>query len=995
MPTRFAFPIMHITSGDYLPFTDKFLLGRTFFQPIESLKVKDLYPTGGPPEIAAHLNDPISRFYAPGIEMFFDGVDAEVSKIYSMFDGFITWIGDRLILTPEPKKALQELSKTDMLEAGLGRVIYENIEKASMKTALVDLILTSYQAANKHPILKCALLPGPVMTTFNAILSVTLPADRESIIGPIVDSFLAGGGQTFPIKAGELLGKADFFKATDELPDAASRPAWFKTIADADRARKILVITKDVGKQVLNPWYYLHNYVSSQTPITIHPYSHPLLAGTVPPTYGRNIIGTTYYFPLGALNTLHGVPSDDSDSKPFFSPRSTNKWRYDDDGFFEANEYNKAGNATAFAIPDGVTAQNKFNKLRTTYLTLLNDYCEKLQIPVGLMFGIFGAETSGKSTADVRLEPLYEYNEKQLAPNTTLIDKYNKLTGFHCQASRVMKKGDDFKFLVEKSELIKGIDPITSGGVGVPMRFYYDKDKYWLLKTIDIEKKDAYKTGFTGKQGFGKTVFYPLNKVNAGKPNLVDVQITMNKMTKMTKSSYLRLDRGLKDKLFKKKPRLNTTITIWVNGVESDLSFTMGIGDWKINDPKILEQEIVVSPTDQVGMSVETDGTAGEIEGLDVRFKLTSIWVTVPKSDNKSRATFAEITHVTAGMVAGGYMGSATTKYFPIGSLAAGVSDSKTVATFKAPGDGFLLISELNVDANTLKKSAQVNILRKDGTDFKPTGIIGTIAAGAKKTIMPFSEMVEEDEEFILEITTPAAASKSVPEQLGRVTMNVYFVPFNNDESFLTSKHGYSFDLSKLNRTVTTEPIKTENGRTMTWDELYEVIRKTYEKGAPLNKGSRISIGPFQTLISTAMGTVRQQATNINRLIAPLSLADPILFIDYLIDPAKSLAIGVVLIRSQYNFYPDLKTGQNFSTQFDIPLVSSVHNASRNKWRDFKYLRPKKDETTKEDPTKEAQRRWGLIFAYPDSYILNAGSMFNVAQKKTKVDFIPTVQFKK
>ncbi|MFZ3165984.1 MAG: hypothetical protein WA130_00100 [Candidatus Methanoperedens sp.] len=77
MQTRFVLPIMHITSANYLPFIDKFLLGTTFFQPIESLKVKDLYPTGGPPEIATHLKDPISRFYAPGIEMFFDGVDGK------------------------------------------------------------------------------------------------------------------------------------------------------------------------------------------------------------------------------------------------------------------------------------------------------------------------------------------------------------------------------------------------------------------------------------------------------------------------------------------------------------------------------------------------------------------------------------------------------------------------------------------------------------------------------------------------------------------------------------------------------------------------------------------------------------------------------------------------------------------------------------------------------------------------------------------------------
>lgn len=975
---------MHIASGDYIPFTGTYLKGRGFYQPVESLTIADLYPYGVPSSL--NPTDPISKLFAPGIEYFFDSSSTEASKLYAMFDGFINWTDNRLVLTPELKVA-NELAKHAMLEAPLGRIIYDNVDKASLKLAITDLIINSLSSAPQHPILNVGVSIGWLgpsgFGTIKQFLQSSGMSPSMAIINYIIDILFFQYDCKLQVLAGDLLGQADLFTATDELPPTADQPAWFKTIADDDRARRIHIITKDAGKQVLNPWYYIFQYNASAnvTPITYRKEFHPLLQNIAAPAYGKAIMGTTYYIPLGDLNTWHGFPGNDPDIPDTFTVRSKYEWRYDDNGLFEVDTHitDAAGNPVPFRIPAGKREKAKLASMKGLYAALLNNYCEKMQLPVELMMGIAGAESTGKTPADVRLEPLKNENERALA-GTTLFHQYNKLTGFHCKAAYVIKEKDDFKFLVEKNEDIKAITIKTDLNVDVPMRLYYDTDKYWLIRkegsnvgnTIEIKAKDVYKTGFTGKQPFGTELFYRINKVDVSKTALADVEFTM------LKAGYLQLDMKTTDKLFKKKPTLNgdVTITVYVNGSPSDLTFVIPQGDQTIKDVNVLETNVAIAPGDKVGLGVDTDGTTGEIEGLGLRFKLISIWVKIPKADNTkpAHADYADIKALPSGMAAAGTMAAGTTLYHAIGTPAAGVSTIKTVTTYKAPADGFLLLADLNATSNTLKNSTTVKILRKTATGFEPTGISSIVLAKTTKITQPSScDKVKKDEQFILEITTPAAAKPPATpaEQLGGLTMQVYFIPFNDDESFITSRNGYSFDLLKFNRTVKTDPIHRENGRTMTWNDLDEWIRKT--------KGDRISVGPLQTLIATAHNTVKSVNVLINLMIPFTAPTDLALYLDYLSDPVKALAIAAALIRKQYNFLPD-STNQNQSTQFDLPLVGGVHNAQRKKGR-----------------IRGSKNNWGLVFAKADEYITNSAPMFNLAQQNYRQPnfFIPTVQFKK
>lgn len=943
---KLAYPLMHITTGDYTQFTGKYLAGRSYRQPIESL--------------------PDKNSFSSGIEMFFDNSSADAKKVYSMFLANIIWKNNKLILTPEPQ-AVNSLATLKLIEAILGRVIYENLNAASVGNAIKQLITTAYAAnPQNHPILTVKF-QSSTKTIKKQLDDAPDAAARTQIINNIGNGFVGSVPGKLLVNPGDYLGDADAFLASDVLPPVAGRPAWFKAIADADRARRVTIVTKDVGKQVINPFYYLHKYSATQNVITISKASHPLMQG-VAPTYGRESINGTYMFPIGWMNDFHKFPNSDPDSLANISAATTTikEWKYDDAGKFAVND-------SAFVIASGPTAQAKFVKLKNSHFTYLNTYCGKAQVPLELMFAQLGAETDGEEGAvAVRLEPLKIENETAIA-DATLERKYQKLIGVHCKALGVTKVGNNYRFLVEHTEQTPKYGPSTKLKVRVPMKLYFQKDKYFVIRketiandlptiTASSEKKVG---GMLGTQVAGKKLFYPYHKQTAGKSTSAEVE------KEVTGNCFFAFNPEVL-KLVPTKPTLNknTTVTVYLNGVETDLTFVLGPQQQLIQDLSMYEKMIWLAPGDKLSVCIETEAGTGDIKNLKLPFIFNRKYeIQINTVDNATNSFFNLIQKTTGGMPAAEELPGATTKYYALGAATAGKDKKEDVIPFKMPSSGYILLHNIKRVSNTLTKAAKVTVLKRAtaSASYEPTAIVVDIKAD--KLNIPISVPVLKDEEVILEITTQTEPPPT--KKIKGLTVEFSFVPFDSSQSFFTSRNGYSFNLAALDRSDPTKPVFNLNGRDITWNDLYEVIDRT--------EGKRISIGPNQFLINTARESANAAKHFLDEMSIPPFPAQPRAYVDILSDPTKSLALGAADARVHYNFSPLPDNSETLSTCFDSPLVCSVHNSRR---KDQKVI--------------AGSNEWGLFFADANSYMKNSASMLNQAQDHyNETDCKPTVRFKK
>jgi hypothetical protein len=974
----FAFPLMHISEGSYTQFNGQFLKGRNFRQPLES---------------AADKGD-----YASGIEMFID-VASYAKMIYSMFLGNIIWKNNKLILTPEPA-ATNSFAKLKLIEAMLGRVIFENLNPTSVAQALQLLIIQAWNApAKDHPILKVNFKDSP-KTIKQKLDAAANETKRVEIAGSIGNAFVGATPCKLMVKAGDYIGDADAYKASDWLLPAGSRPTWFKNPTDADRARRVTISIKDIGRHIINPYYYLHKYSATQTVLSIDKANHPLLHQGTPPVYGRELINGQYIFPIGWLNEFHKFPNSDADSiinetapdaaapapgasltpAPMAAGAANpnppkKKWKYDDAGKFTV----EGGD---FDISSGPDAVAKFQRLKSMHFTYLNDFCSKSQLPLEILFGLLGAETSGEAgSVDARMEPLKNKHISMLN-NAVIEHKYQKFIGIACEALSVRKNGDDYRFVVKQTDITPNHFPDTKMDVRVPMKLYYAADKYYLIlkqKKPDgtptiVLNSDCENGEMKATQAGGTKLFYPVYKKSEGKDNTAAVE------KELTDSYVLFFNRQL-HKVLDTVPAVagNIKVTIYVNGNPTSMSFVLNKGRY-ISEADVYKC-VWLDAGDKVCVCVETPAGVS-VQKMRFPFLFNKRYdIYIYAKENDENASFNDIKKITSGMLPTEELDGGVVKYYPLGGVSAGKNTKEEVTPYKVPTKGFILIHDLKRQS-TLSKPVKVCVWKRaDSTKpYQLTAIV--VETATDKEQVPISVAVKANEEVILEITTqaepppaapPPPPPAPTPKKLKGLTVQFNFIPFDNGQSFFTSREAYSFNLLEYDRSDPTKPMATHNGRSLTWNQFYEFIDKT--------EGDRVSVGPNQFLVGTAWKAAKDAKHYLDEFGLPPFPTSYRAYIDVLSDGMKSMALGVADLRFHYNFSLDPKKFHTRSTSFDSPLVGSVHNARRN---DNNAIKTAKD------------NQWGLVFADANAYIRNSASMINQAQEQyNETDCKPTVRFKK
>lgn len=446
-----AMPLAHQTTADYSAFTGTLLLGRPFRQPLES------------------ATSPGN--YSDGLELF---TRPAAANLYACFDGTLRWVpaaaaaGAKLVidLPATSLRGTGSLATVPMVEAPCAQVVYDNIDKAAAKTALTTLLQTAYTAARAaarrprtwHPVM--SMQTAFVRRTLRLKAYLDTTPDAAAALAALVDDFLAdapaGRLPSIPVLAGEGIGKAAPYLASDTLP--AGAPAWIGAPASPTRACRLTWRTLDVGGQPINPTYYLYYFlrqmlgpqasrvVSTLTNVVsgtalAHPLVTllPALQGATPPR-SREAIGGISRIPIGSLISYHGFPAE--------TPVSRVEWRYTDTCLLEAQL--RAGQTDtvptlmpAIGSTTATTRRNSITAMWATSGTAIRQISDAFQIPCELLIALMGTESSGVEQA-VRIEPLLATNRTDLRASAAraLEEAYDKAAGIRGTVSNVTDNGN-------------------------------------------------------------------------------------------------------------------------------------------------------------------------------------------------------------------------------------------------------------------------------------------------------------------------------------------------------------------------------------------------------------------------------------------------------------------------------------------------------------------------------------------------------------------------
>jgi hypothetical protein len=625
MPVNFATPVAHQTTANYAAFNNAITLGRPFRQPL--------------------LTAPNPADFSSGWELFLSSA-GDVAVVYAWLDGTLTWQasataapGNRLTLETDVRVRTgnQALPRLRIVEAHPARAIYENVDQASVQTALEAVLNAAYAAAvaaprrpnNWHPAMRLQVLDGTTNRRLKEYLDAHAPA--ATTITALITGFLGGaaaaGGvvlRQLPVLAGEALGRAAPYLAGDPLPAAPSFPLG--GAADANRARRLTFVTQDNCRQSINPLYYHHVFmrrmllpanqrvVVSLTNIVANgALAHPLVtlfpalsAAAVP--VAREQINGQSRIPIGDLGTFHGYPAG--------APVSQLEWRYAATGEFEA-QARVAGTAVPTLAP--TTAQTtRVNTLWTTYGAAIATICDALQVPCEAVIGLVCTEAPPNlDERAVRFEPLRERDRNRLrtggvaaadeleydkvvglqgtvtaathnANGTTRLDV--TLTANRTWAANVLRSRNVFVLVDEADRL-----PVTANGAGSNTSTY---------RITVRDRKLAGGFANRGTQAFGTTLFYAPGQRGAGNAAAGPVQLGVQRQGEVRR---LRVTAGA-----------NTldgpaTVTVFQNGAATALTVTLAAGAQAGNDTA---NTFVTAAGDDLSVQVTTAGTAGTITNL-------------------------------------------------------------------------------------------------------------------------------------------------------------------------------------------------------------------------------------------------------------------------------------------------------------------------------------------------------------------------------------------
>jgi hypothetical protein len=644
MAVNFATPIAHQTAADYSRFNNAIAVGRPFRQPL--------------------VTAPNPNNFAPGLELFLSAND-DIADIFAWLDGFVSWqpaaaAGSAAALILETAPDVLEvagpattLASLRTLEARPKKVIYENADEAAVRTALESLLTTSFAAASANPRNPagwhpCMRMPvgggaGPPPTMFDHITAH--PPTADTIID-LVNGFFGGAGAVLPrliVRAGDRIGRAAPYLAADTLP--AAPPFPLGAAGDANRARRLTFQTVDLGKQFLNPVYYLHVYmnrmllpaanriVTSLTNIVDagalrHPLAtlFPTISAAVPPD-AREQVGGAHVFPIGELNNFHAYPAD--------APVSTLQWRYDNNLRFEAQA--RVAGTPVPALATTPAATNKVNTLWNGvggvggHAAAINGICAGLQVPIELIAALVGSEAPPDlNPRAVRLEPLLERNRTEahtagLAAN--LETEYDHVIGVQGNATLVTHNANDTSrvdvtlvanntwaanVLRGKRLLVADVDrlPIVQNNAGATTMNYQ-------ITVKDLLMRGGASAG--GTQNSATTLHYSPVRRGVGQAAPAGVQHAVPRAGTLRRMRVTSTANTLDGE---------TVLTILVNGAPSTLTVTLPAGIRNGNDNA---HTMALNSGDNVAIRVETAGATGNIRNLQVTLQFApgtgDVWV--------------------------------------------------------------------------------------------------------------------------------------------------------------------------------------------------------------------------------------------------------------------------------------------------------------------------------------------------------------------------------
>lgn len=544
--------------------------------------------------------------------------------------------GQAYTVTPAERLSLQTehaggVTGIRMIEALPQFAYYENVDRAEVQAALVTLLTDAYAHAttttnrrNWHRSMRMVVDPGT--RTLKVHLDRNLPAATE--VTRLVTDFLSAAPAAqlqagIDVAAGDAIGRAAPFLATDPLPGAS--PFDLKTIADADRARRLTFHLRDRCEQTVDPVFYLHRFmrqmllgaaarrVTSLTHVvTAGAVTHPLAdlfpalrAAAVP--RGRVQIGGQSRIPLGRLAHFHGHPHT--------APVSQREWHYTDDSVFEARA--RGGTALVNLSPSAAQ-QASVNAFWATEGAAVAPACDALQVPCELMMFFAGAESVNFDPRFTRLEPLRLQNRAALRAagvSAALELAYDHATGIGGTVTAVVLNANstsrvsvtlnntrtfrrNFLPRISASLLVQDVDRlgITGHTFSAVPATNYD------ITVNDLPLAGGFANG--GVQAPATTLFYSTRVRAAGAATHAAAAHAATRAGTLRRLGVVAAANTLDG---------DTVVTVFHNGAATTLALTLPA---RGRNGSNNTDTVAVAAGDTISIRVQTGGTAGDIRNL-------------------------------------------------------------------------------------------------------------------------------------------------------------------------------------------------------------------------------------------------------------------------------------------------------------------------------------------------------------------------------------------
>jgi hypothetical protein len=462
MAVNLALFFAHQTAADYTRFANAVARGRPYRQALQS---------------AAD-----AASFAPGVELFFSNA-GDVADIFAWLDGDLSWRpagaarpANQLAIVTSATSLTgnSNLPGLRMVEAPPLTAIYDNVDPAAVRASLDGLLRQSYVNAAAaptapntwHPSMRMQLVVGGSNLSLKAHLDANPPAPpggpapnpQTDIISQVVNALLGDASPivvpSLRVRAGDKLGRAAAYLATDPLPENPGFPLGSAT--DAGRARRLTFQTVDRGEQPISPLHYHHIFLrrmflplNQQIVRTLtnvvdganlrHPLAtlYPALNAADPPAAREALAGLSA-LPLGTLADFHRYPPA--------APASTYEWRYTDRNLFEARVQ---ATGAAVNLPTIQAHRRRVANLWADHGQAIANIARAVQIPCEVIFGLIGAEApADPNDADrfdaraVRLEPLKATHRAQITDEALEL-AYDHVVGVSGTATAVALQNND------------------------------------------------------------------------------------------------------------------------------------------------------------------------------------------------------------------------------------------------------------------------------------------------------------------------------------------------------------------------------------------------------------------------------------------------------------------------------------------------------------------------------------------------------------------------